>query len=478
MFTFRVRIRVLMLVSGIAAVTFSALGSHVVAFVAWGVLFALPCFSQPAVGALDVFRPCVGLSVLVLLYSFSVVFFVDSSGVDYYGNQASSADIYTFKAAAFLAIIGISFGSWLPGALKTRRHAYTPQRGGPASRGIEICAVAFGALFIWSIYDRFLPWMATAYGDVALTSRLEASANLYSGPTEILTVVWPETLIICAAVQIFFDRQKKHAVRGFAILLFGGYVLTMALSGWRGQMMFGILIFGLYYHYRVHAITVGRAAGLGLAVYFVINLMSVARVSSNPIEMARVVLEEFDARGVALISIANSGELLTSTNLLTVIDGINSGSSEFKLGALAMSQLAAFLPRGLFPERPGFGSEQFTQVFFPDVAAAGGGYGFFFSLDGYWDFGLFGVLLYSVLFSFALEIFYGYFRKNAHSNLVLFLYALAYSQLVMMSVRGGMFASVKGAVISCSPLLVPWLLAKFPAGRSINRSSARVRGEA
>jgi oligosaccharide repeat unit polymerase len=462
-----------MLCLGLVAVLAAAFNSQVLSFFAFWALFAFPCFLSTSDKKLDVFRPCVGLSILLLVYSLSALLFLGEAGVDYYGNQPSAVDVTVFMAATLLATLGISVGAWWPRVLIRR----TRRGGVPGAvtgiRAINISAISLGVLFIWAVYDRFLPWMATTYGEIALTSRIEASANVFAGPTEILTNVFPETLIICAAVQILFDRHQAAVVRGAAVILFVAYTFTMLLSGWRGQMMLAVLTLGMYFHYRVRAITIGRAAVMAVCVYMIINLMSVARVSSNPVEMARAVLEEFDSRGVAFISIANSGELATSTNLLTLIEGIRSGSTDFKYGSLAASQVISFLPRGVSPDRPGFGSEQFTQVFFPNVAAMGGGVGFFFPQDGYWDYGLIGVFIYSVFFSVILELLYIKFRANAYSNLALFFYALAYSQLVMTSVRGGMFAALKGALIVCSPLLIPWLLSRCAVSRSPEADQAR-----
>ena len=183
------------------------------------------------------------------------------------------------------------------------------------------------------------------------------------------------------------------------------------------------------------------------------------RGSSDPFEMIRILSETIDERGFEIFGISQSGELATSTNLIRLIQGMHLGETDYGYGINAINQLIAIIPRIIYPERPPIASELFVQTFYPGVYEMGGGYGFFILQDGYWDFGLVGVFLYSIAFGVFTEALYWRFMKLIADPFWILFYGIIYYQLVFSSIRSGNFASIKAAAIIGLPIYIVYILA-------------------
>ncbi len=433
-------------------------------------LAAVPFVIRRSALNTDVFRPFIGLAALLYLYSISTPLFISATNVTYWGETVDARDLATYYVACLAAITGLSFGTVL--ASHADRHHGVPvihkfpdqyQR-----RLLVVAAVVTGILGLPFIIGKFDPTAATSYGDVALSLRVDRLADRASGPKEILFEIIPSTIVLCAATAILFDSSRRFFLRVFAGSLIVLYGMTSVLSGWRAQLMVAVLIVGIFFHYRVRPFRWTTTLIGAVLIYVLINGLSVVRASSNPVEMFAALLSAIDDRGLQFLAIEQSGELAASTNLLRLIHGIEAGETHYGWGTIALGQIAAFLPRAVLPDRPNFGSELFVKTFYPGVFESGGGYGFFVVQDGYWDFGLLGVVLYCAIYAYFIERIYRALCYRFHMDLVVFLYALLYSQLVLSLIRSGIFAAIKGALIVASPILL--LLVLSHAMRSLSSS--------
>lgn len=418
----------------------------------------------------DVFRPYVGLLALTYLYALSTPLYVADAGITFFGEAVDAADLNTYLIACLLAVSGLALGTFTASSgsmLSSKRRGLHRSNSAALLKDdrqwLVSIALALGIAASPFIVSKFNPLAATSYVEQALSLRVERLADNAAGLKETFLETIPSILVLCAATAVFFDPRKQKIWRGLAALVLAGYLTTTLLSGWRGQLMVALLLVTVYAHYRIRQIRWSRVILGGVLVYVLINVLSVARLSTNPAEIFELVTSEIGSRGLQFFAIQQSGELATGTNLLRLISGIRLGESSFGYGEIALGQLAAFLPRALYPDRPEIASELFVKVFYPGIFESGGGYGFFMVQDGYWDFGLFGVFAYCLAFGWAVEKLYRRISAGFQSDLMIFLYALLYSQLVLSMVRSGIFASLKAAAIASLPivtaLVIGWLIA-------------------
>jgi hypothetical protein len=433
-----------------------ALDADIWAFsLAFACLAGLPLLERSDARALDPFRPLLGLSVLLFLYSLSTLIFVSEERVTYYGESVSLATMVTYSQACLLCMAGISAGTLLAQGERVG-HAVPVPAPEPfiSRRNIYHAALALGLALSPFVYQKFQPWNATSYADVALTLRVDNLSDQAAGVREILLENIPTSLILAACTLVMFDRKRQAVLRVLAAVMVLAYLATAMLSGWRGHLMFAALTVAIYFHWKVRPLRLLPLAAAAVLSYVLINALSVARISSNPVEMAMALVDNVGEAGLGFLALKQSGELATSTNLLRLITGLEGGETQYGMGSIALNQLLAFAPRTVLPDRPPVASELFVQVFYPGVFESGGGYGFFLPQDGYWDFGLAGVFFYSVVLGLALESLYRWFLHRRHSDFMVLLYAVLYSQLVLSVVRSGLFASLKAALIASIPLLV------------------------
>jgi oligosaccharide repeat unit polymerase len=283
-------------------------------------------------------------------------------------------------------------------------------------------------------------------------------ADTAGGLKQVFLRDFPTTVVLCWATVGLLDRKSAPVRRVLAALVLGAFILTTLLSGWRGQLFTAALLPIVYFHYRVRRLRLGEVALAGVGAYILVNALSVMRLTSNISEMVGLLNAEAADRGMTFLKLSQSGELATSSNLLRLIVGIQDGETHYMWGGLLGSQLGSVVPRAFWLDRPPLGNELFVQVFYPGVYESGGGFAFFILQDGYWDFGLPGVVLYSAVFALGLRWLYDQLVVRRRGALWPLLYAVLFGQLVLSSVRTGLLASVKEASMAALPLLTVWFI--------------------
>jgi len=413
-------------------------------------------------GSLDLFGPAPGLVVLLFLYSVASALYVESAGTTNYGDSVNASVMSTYYISCILGLAGISAGMLVAqrcenffndGAIVRRfridNHTFF--------RKLILYGTAVAIAFFPFIYKSFDFTNVLSYAERALPLRLEHMASATSGLSEFFLVILPVTLVLCTATLLMIrSRMLWIKLTGAAVLT--AYILTNTLAGWRGVVISAAAIPLVFYHYRVKRISGTKAAIVIVLVYLFINGLSVVRFTSDPKQMWDAMRDEITYHGFEFAKLKSSGELLVGTNLMRLISGLEDGETDFTYGSSVVTELLVFVPRAFYPNRPLPLSEKFVNVFYPHVYSSGGGYGFFILQEGYWSFGIVGVLIFMFIYGFSVQMVYQWFSKNMHHDCVGLLYSGIYVPLVLTAVRTGIIGTYKMALMNVFPIMVIMLL--------------------
>lgn len=441
-------------------------GGNAIAFsislIATSVGFGLAYFRERS---LDVLSPIVGLSILLVLYSLAGAIFVEESGQTYFGEPVPSGTMPKYYAACFLGLASLLIGIlWARG--KDRPRPLSPavrQRLDSVFGRVlpVVTSVVTVALVPWWISEMD-PTAIRPYAETALDVRVERMADAGSGLAQAFLIQIPiAMLLVWATRTMLVGRRMLFQVLG--AVLIADYLLVQMMSGWRSGVVYGAGIVLCYFHYRVHRFRFHYTLLIGVAAYVFINGSAMVRVTSDPAEMVTIFIERLQEEGVAPLALKNSGELVTSVNLVRVISGIDTGVTTYQWGVGWLNELAVLVPRYFYPDRPLPMSEQFVETFYPGVRAEGGGYGFFIIQEGYWQFGFPGVCFSMLLYGYLVERIYRSLILLKGGELHVFAYGFVYSALVISAPRSGAFLSFKAAMINLLGILVVWCVVRLLA---------------
>ena len=73
-------------------------------------------------------------------------------------------------------------------------------------------------------------------------------------------------------------------------------------------------------------------------------------------------------------------------------------------------------PKGFYENRPLPMAERYVDTFYPGVLESGGGYGFFYIMEGYWALGFFGVVALMCVYGWFLNSFFHWCKANITSD--------------------------------------------------------------
>jgi oligosaccharide repeat unit polymerase len=409
-------------------------------------------------GSLDLFSPAPGLVLLLFLYSVASALYVESLGTTYDGDLVSSGVMVTYYISCILGLAGMAIGMLVAQRCKNSfENMIIIERfridNHTLLRKLILYGTAAAIVFSPFIYNSFNFLEVSSYYERALILRLERRELFTSGLSEYFLVILPLTLVLCMATLLMF-RAKRIYAKFLGIAIFGTYILTNTLAGWRGVVISAAVIPLVFYHYRIRRISKAKAAIVLVLVYLFINGLSVVRFTSSPKQMLNAMREEILDRGFTFAKIGSPGEFLTGTNLMRLISGLEDGETDFTYGSSVVSELLVFIPRAIYPNRPLPLGERFADVFYPKVYRVGGGYGFFMLQEGFWAFGLFGVFLFLAIYGWSVQMVYQWFRKNMQYDCIALLYSGIYFSLVLNSVRSGLIGSYKSALMNVLPFLL------------------------
>lgn len=444
--------------------------------VAYAIAAFLPFLLRGAPpSSIDPLQPYPVISLLLFFYSLSTLRGFEVSGLAEALESVSPFSVVKFAIACIVGQIGLAVGE-LSGPHRMPGHI--PAGDTPDATLKLRLLIGVGlpvALLALPFYFGRLDFINVAsYSDSAFETRITRMADDAAGVREVLLQEVPSILLLCGCTALMLDPRRLPVIRLAAALIFGAYALTSLLAGLRGQLATMLLLPFLFFHYRRRRLSLSMAALIVLAGYVLMNALSISRLSSNPLEMIALLTEQIASDGYGFLDVGQSGELQTSTNLVRLIVGIDTGEDTYRWGAVTASNLASTIPRMLWAERPPTGSELFVQVFHPGVLEAGGGYGSFIFQDPYWDFGLAGVFVFAACLGWLMRKVYVGLVLDRGSSFAILVYAIIYGHLVVSVIRSGIFAGLKGALVSAAPLLVIAVIAALAS--SNERSTARLSG--
>jgi oligosaccharide repeat unit polymerase len=407
---------------------------------------------------LDFFAPIVPSLGLLYLYSISSAIRATATGMTIFNDPVDPDTLTIYYHACILGLYGLCVGfTW----------GNTKNSANSASFYFRLSDVqTFRKLLIYGtlIFLILFPFANTpfnfinvkSYNETAFASRIEAMAQPLAPIIEVFLVNTPVSLMLCLATLLIF-RRRNVFVRSAGCFIFFCFLARALLGGARSAVVLAGILIACFFHYRVKRIGPKLIIAIFLAGYFIVNTMSVLRITSNPMEMIKVFSEQTQ-ESIAFLSLNNSGELLTGQNLMRLISGIRNGESGYSYGATIFSELLVYIPRSLYPDRPLPISELFIETFYPGVRDAGGGYGFFYLMEGYWAFGLLGVFVFMVFYARLVQWVYMYFQRNVKSDFATLWYAFILINLVMYAVRSGIIGMFKAALMYSIPFIIIYVL--------------------
>ena len=409
----------------------------------------------------DILHPAVGLFLLLFLYSLSSALFVETEHTTFFGETLLPEVYALYYGTCIAGAAGLAVGLGarrLGGLPDSRMHTVAAADNAALRNTMAWCCVVLCLMFLPFIAPKFNFFAVRSYYEVALSSRVERIGDDALGTLDVLTLYLPLTLLLALCAYAIQSAAVRSWLRVLALGAFLAYVATGFLAGERYTILYCGLVLLAYRHFRVRRIGFLQAAVAGVAAYFLMNLVPIIRGSTDPARMLLALQDAISARGWSDFSLTYSNELLTATNLHRHIQGMLLGETHYNYGASLVTDLLVWIPRLLYPNRPLPTSEQFVEVFYPGVRDIGGGYGFFILQEGYWAFGIFGAFVFMAVFGWLMDGIYRLVVRFQQYDLVVFLYAAVYADLVMASVRSGIVGSFKAALLRAVPFALVLLL--------------------
>lgn len=404
----------------------------------------------------DPFSPAPVFLSLFFLYSYASAKYSLDNGTTLFGDVISADTLSLFYVSCLLSLAGLCIG-FIYSAFKP------PCTWSPATILKNLKDKAFfkhSLLWIPILCLPFIVFLRKAfdftsvesYADTAFLSRvLYMEKGSDQGIFEYVTYVAPLYLILALGILLVF--RANVYLRALGLLLVGAHIATMFLSGSRSSLAAVFCLVLVFIHYRVRRLSAASVAFILVLGLIMVNLISVLRVTSDPAVMVDTVSTLVSSDDQKVTSVSNSGELLTGQNLMRLIDGIHRGETGYTYGESIFTETLIFLPRSFLANRPLTLAEKFVDTFYPGVLESGGGYGFFFVMEGYWAFGLVGTFLFGLFYAYLLDRFYRWCMRYIGSDAIAILYGIALFPLAMFSIRSGLIISIKTMLMDVAPIL-------------------------
>lgn len=429
--------------------------------IAYWAAAGLALFALRRGGSIDLLSPLPGLLVLLYLYSLASGLLVDAFGATPFGDPISPSTRGRFYVVCLVGAIGLVLGSWLAdiraagGAARDGISRYLPPR---VLRNLcWVLGAVTSVVFFSDVSPRFGLSELQSYSATALERRVVRFGDATAGTREFASVYVPVTLLLSASVMTIATSRNKAAA-GFSLLVIGSYMVANSLAGSRRFVMEALVLCLVVLHYRWKRIGLPLALVLGASAYLFVNVLSVARVSSDPVAMLEAVADHWQDFGPEFLALTSSGELLTGANLHRLMEGLDDGDTTYTYGQSIVDEMLVFVPQTLMEDRPLPLAERFVDVFYPGVRERGAGYGFFILQEGFWALGMAGVLVTMIIYSYGIQRFYSWCIHDRGDLIFVLVYGLCYGSLVLSSVRIGMLAAVKSSLMTVAPLLVAILV--------------------
>jgi oligosaccharide repeat unit polymerase len=413
----------------------------------------------------DIFYPKYILLVFFYLYSLAGISAIEVIGTDSQGTVIPLKILDDYIVSCLIGLFGLCLGFSLF-KTKNSKKEYIKNFNDKKAYKILSFYVLFALVFNFKkIFDKYNFLSVQSYAETALSYRLEFQESTGSGLFQVFLLDSPVLLINFFFIYNFF-KSKNKIIKILYLLPYISCLLTAVLSGFRGHLIAILLPFLFFYHYQVKRykltpIKVLISVFSGFFGYTAINLLALLRSTSDIKEMSKIIYELYVNRSFVFNSIANSGELTTSINLMRLMLGIERGEVNYTYGLSFINEILVFIPLAFFPNRPKSVSEEYVVSFHPEIYDIGGGLGQFCLLEGYWAFGNIGVLLTSVAFTYLIAKFYSKILPYlAISSIFVLLYSQVFNSVVISVIRGGYIGAIKASLIGSIVIILAIKISK------------------
>lgn len=393
----------------------------------------------------DILNPYHGISVLHILYSSAAVLYAAKNMSIPYGDYISNETADYFLIICFVSQLGIVVGNFAHNRLKFNYRAFDNEFNLDGGGGFSVLIFLFIILCLTQLNALDI-FNTVSYADRVLDDNLTKRSVSTSGLVDFYNIC-SQTLLVYMSLYFIHNKNASLLVRwaSFIVifLLFAKYVL----SGDRANAVMVFVCILAYVNYFVSRVSIRSSLVITVIGYIAFNALSILRNTSNPLAMIGIFTEYYSDIGLEFLSIDKSGELQAGSNLLKLVKEVDFGGQSFLFGANAFQSVMTFIPRFLIDQRPEFGNVNFVRQFYPETYAMGGGNGYFLPMDGYWDFGVFGVFVLMLIYSiFCIKVYFKFLRSGKNT-LTIFLYSIFYSQMIIFSMRSGVYAAVKSFMV-------------------------------
>jgi hypothetical protein len=416
-------------------------------FTALFLIFAFILSRQPGD---DLLRPFVWLTVLYIAYTVGGVFFMKTSFQD----QISRESELIFAATSLLGLLAMHFGH--AHGLRSRRGlARQPVvRRVTDARYFEILCLATAALAAYPgrswVADRFSPSRIAAYTDWASSRRAEAMLDPQSGLAAYCGEMCIFLLLIALLLPLFYGWKLRWLTVPIGLAL----ILLTVKGGHKSYALFFVTGLAVRWNYQRSRLRVWHLLVGGATAYFLLAIFNHVRYTSSLSEMGRASVEMIQ-EDPTILTPAKGGELSSAVReYLILLDGIKLGIAEITYGGTLLRDLAAFIPKAIWPDRPLPASEFYMQSFYPQDFDEGKGVGLYIVAEAYWTFGFLGVAAEMALAGWFCSWMYAKLEPWSNEPVRPLLYAFALQILVIPVVRGGFILCAKTGLMFVGPVLL------------------------
>jgi hypothetical protein len=419
----------------------------------------------------DLLRPFIWLIGLYVAYAVGGVFFVEVN----FQNETSRDAELIFAVTSLVGLLAMHFGHSLGlrrGTKATAGSAADHRVADPGSFLILCLATAAVAAYPgreW-VADRLLPSRIVAYGDWAFSSRAEALLDPQSG----IGAYSGELCIFLVLTALLVPLFCGWKVRWLTVAIAFALAALTLKSGQKSYSLF--LVSGLiaWWNYRKKRLAGSHLLIAGALAYLCLTLFNHVRHTSSLEEMATSAVDLVRSDPVFLTP-AYGGELTSAVHeYLILLDAMKTGQAKITYGGTLLRDIAAFIPRPIWPDRPLSASQYYMQSFYPKAFEEGRGVGLYLVAEAYWAFGFMGVVAELAFVGWFCGLVYQKLTPRSGDPLRALLYVYALQFLVVPAVRGGFVLCIKGGLMFVGPVGLMLMLA-ISLRRRMRRRVRRTR---
>lgn len=408
----------------------------------------------------DILNPYYSVLLLYSLYSCSAISSVVINNPGYYGESV----IRTYYLSILLGLVGLiggyHFGArikfrsasrWLDKKLKIDQLRFGSALG--------VVAIAATLTQMQNLRNMLEGGTIRPYTSWALESNVAFRNNAWSGLESYAQGL--TAMLFVGAAFFFLVRRRTFLLRVAVIAGMVCYLTVTVMMGQKRGVLCAAFLLLLYVHYRARRIQMWHLVVPTVILYVFAAMISHVRFTTSIPEMVSTGYSMVRENPEILLPM-NAGELNgPPITLLDIIDAEERGELRLSWGYTVLTEMMVWIPRGFFPDRPLPLSEEYMRIFFPGEYDLGAGHGFFIPTEGYWAFGITGVLVVMFAYGAFIAALYRIFQANHDCDVVLLIYGLAVFTLVFTGVRTGLIGTLRATIMDTGPFV---LLAWFFSG--------------